>query len=93
MELIIPVIIIFTFFIGSFVLISMHLRKMGQRRALPERDAYRQRHGSLACRHCGATGARDYGLDDQNDDKRIVACADCGKDLFQYLSAAAPAAV
>lgn len=91
MELIFPVIIIFTFFIGSFVLISLHLRKMGRRRALPERAAYQQRHGSLICHHCGASGARDYGLDDQNDDKRIVACADCSEDLFQYLRTAEPA--
>lgn len=87
MELIFPVIVIFVFFIGSFVLISMHLRTMAVRRALPERDAYRQSHGSLACRHCNSAAQRDYGLDDQNDSKRIVACAACGKDLFQYLRA------
>jgi hypothetical protein len=84
MELAIPVVIIFTFFIGSFVMISLHLGQMSARRALPSRDAYLQQSASLACSKCGSSEQREFGLDDQHDQKRIVACAACNKELFQF---------
>lgn len=85
MELLIPVIIILTFFIGSFVMITKHAREISARRALPFRADYLQQAGSAACRGCGSSEQREYGLDDQHDRKRIVACAVCGRDLFQFL--------
>lgn len=85
MEILFPVIVILVFFIGSFVLLTVHLRKMSVRRALPDRAAYLRQAGSGACAHCGGSEQREYGLDDRADRKRIVACAVCGKDLFQYL--------
>lgn len=84
MELLIPVIIILVFFIGSFVVLTTHTRQMAVRRNLPERAGYLEEAGSQACVHCGGSEQREYGLDDRNDFKRIVACAVCGKDLFQY---------
>lgn len=85
MELVIPVVIIFVFFIGSFVMISMHLGKMSARRALPAREDYLRTSPSAACARCGSQEQREFGLDDQHDRKRIVACAACGKELFQFL--------
>lgn len=85
MELLIPVIIILTFFIGSFVMITKHAREISARRALPFRADYLRQPGAEVCRSCGSSEQREFGLDDQHDRKRIVACAACGKDLFQYL--------
>jgi len=85
MELVIPVVIIFVFFIGSFVMISSHLGKMSARRALPNREDYLRNSASAACPRCGAPEQREFGLDDQHDRKRVVACAACGKELFQFL--------
>lgn len=84
MELAVPVIIIFVFFIGSFVMISTHLGKMSARRALPDREDYLRNSVSAACPRCGAQEQREFGLDDQHDRKRVVACAACGKELFQF---------
>ena len=85
MELLIPVLIILTFFIGAFVVITKHMREVSARRALPTRDAYLQQSASGKCAACGASEQRDFGLDDQYDRKRIVACAACGKELFQFV--------
>lgn len=85
MELLIPVIIILTFFIGSFVMITRHAREISARRALPFRADYLQQSASEACRSCGSSEQREFGLDDRHDRKRIVACAACGKELFQFL--------
>lgn len=87
MELLIPVVIILTFFIGSFVVITKHLRAVSARRALPLRDAYLQQAVSEMCPACGSSEQREFGLDDQNDRKRIVACAACGKEMFQFVRA------
>ena len=85
MELLIPVIIILTFFIGGFVVITRHTRAMSARRALPFRDEYLQHSASGICAACGASEQREFGLDDQHDCKRIVACAACGRELFQFV--------
>lgn len=92
MELLIPVIIILTFFIGSFVVLTKHLRAISARRALPFRDAFLQQSASGTCAGCGSAEQREFGLDDQNDRKRIVACAACGKELFQFVRDDAAAA-
>lgn len=85
MALVIAVIIIFAFFIGSFVMISLHLGKMAARRALPGREDYLCKSASATCSHCGSPEQREFGLDDQHDHKRVVACAACGKELFQFI--------
>jgi len=85
MDFLFPVIIIFIFFIGSFVMITLHARKISARRALPSRDAYLQQHGSAGCPRCASNEQREFGLDHQHDAKRVVACAACGRELFQFV--------
>ena len=85
MEFIFPVVVIFAFFIGSFVLITLHARRMSARRALPGREEYRRQNGGkTACRRCGAESTREFGLDGENDVCRVVACVPCKLDLFQH---------
>ena len=85
MDILISVIIICTFFIGAFVVITIHSRQMSARRALPLRTAYLQQHAALACSRCASSEQREFGLDDSQDRKRIVACATCGQELFQFV--------
>ena len=85
MEFMIPVLIIMTFFIGSFVMITLHARAISARRALPNREAYQQLSTSEMCPGCGSSERREFGLDDNSDRKRVIACAACNKELFQFV--------
>jgi len=85
MDILISVIIICIFFIGAFVVITIHSRQMKARRALPLRHLYLQQHPSTGCSRCASTEQREFGLDDNQDPKRIIACAACGKELFQFV--------
>jgi hypothetical protein len=64
---------------------------MSRRRALPLREAYLQQNGSLRCTHCTAEDPREFGLDDKDDDKRIIACTACKRDLYQFVRVTAAA--
>lgn len=84
MEFIFPILVIFAFFIGSFVVMTLHLRRMSARRALPSREDYRRKNGGKSsCRRCGAESTREFGLDGENDACRVVACIPCRLDLYQ----------
>lgn len=89
MDILVAVILIATFFIGALVIISIHMRQMSVRRALPLRDAYQTQHGNLNCLRCSSSKQREFGLDDKDDDKRVVACAGCERELFQFVRSAA----
>jgi hypothetical protein len=91
MDILISVVIICTFFIGAFVVITIHSRQMAARRALPLRGLYLQQQATAGCSRCASTEQREFGLDDQHDRKRIVACAACGQELFQFVCDDAPA--
>jgi hypothetical protein len=85
MDILISTIIICTFFAGALLIISLHMRQMSRRRALPLREAYLQQNGSLRCTHCTSEAQREFGLDDKDDGKRIVACTACERDLYQFV--------
>lgn len=89
MDILVSVLLIVTFFGGALAVISIHMRQMSVRRALPLRDAYQAQHGKLNCLRCSSGEQREFGLDDKDDDKRVVACAACNRELFQYLRNAA----
>lgn len=84
METLFPIVVFLIFFVGALTLITWHQRSMSARRTLPARDDYVAAHGSAACRHCQSAATREYGLEDQSDERRVVACTACGKDLYQY---------
>ena len=85
MDILIAVVIICTFFIGALIVITLHARQMAARRALPLRSLYLQQHAAAVCSRCASAEQREFGLDDQHDRRRIVACAACGRDLFQFV--------
>jgi hypothetical protein len=85
MDILIAVVIICTFFIGALIVVTLHARQMSARRALPLRSLYLQQHSTADCTRCAASEQREFGLDDSQDRKRIVACAACGKELFQFV--------
>lgn len=85
MDILVAVILIATFFVGALVIISVHMRQMSARRKLPLRDAYQAQHGNLNCQRCASSEQREFGLDDKDDDKRIVACVACERDLYQFV--------
>ena len=85
MDILIAVIIICTFFVGALVVITLHWRQMSARRALPLRSLYLQQHATAACSRCTSGEQREFGLDDNQDRKRIVACAACGHEMFQFV--------
>lgn len=80
-----PAIMFVAFFAITFVLFTRHLRHMKAQRDLPTRDAFfNAQGGSGACPGCGSAERAEHGLDDKDDDCRIVACAQCSKLLYQY---------
>lgn len=85
MDLLFPVLVIFTFFFGSFLVLTWHVRNTSRRRKLPQREVWQQANPEGKCPRCGKTEQRDTGLDDSQDSKRIVACAGCGRELCQFV--------
>ncbi|NMG42754.1 hypothetical protein GPA22_03265 [Aromatoleum toluvorans] len=81
-----PVLVAAVFLFGSLAIVHLAMRHQDAQRALPERDQYLATHGlqSVSCAHCQSTETRELGLDDAEDDRRIVACARCNKLLFRY---------
>ncbi|WP_051304576.1 hypothetical protein [Chitinilyticum litopenaei] len=51
--------------------------------SLPERDVYRDRHGGLVCRCCGAQETLDTGLLRHTDFRRRIVCAHCKTPLWR----------
>ncbi|WP_018991547.1 hypothetical protein [Aromatoleum toluclasticum] len=81
-----PVLVAAVFLLTSLTIVHLAMRHQNAQRALPERDAYLATHGlqAVACAHCQSTETRELGLDDAEDDRRLVACARCEKMLFRY---------
>lgn len=85
MDFFVSITLIVSFFVGALILINIHMRQMSARRNLPLRDAYQAQHGNLNCQRCTSSEQREFGLDDKDDDKRIVACVACERDLYQFV--------
>lgn len=85
-EMAFPLLITLFFFAGAFVLVGRHLKGMQAQRDLPSRDAWLASRGVAGecCGHCGSSQFDDRGLDDKDDDKRVVSCAQCKALLYRY---------
>ena len=80
-----PAIMFVAFFAITFVLVTRHLRRMKAQRELPTRDTFIDAQGGRgACPKCGAAERAEHGLHDKDDHRRIVACAQCSRLLYQY---------
>jgi len=85
-EMAFPLIVTLLFFAGAFLLVGRHLRGMQQQRDLPSRDAWLATRGEAgaSCAQCGSGEFVEQGLDDKDDDTRIVRCAGCNALLYRY---------
>ena len=81
-----PILVAALFLFGCLAVLHIHRRQQEAQRALPQRDEYLAANGqhTPACNHCGATETREFGLHDGADDRRIVVCTKCDRQLFQY---------
>lgn len=81
-----PIFVAAIFLFGCLAVLHVHRRQQDEQRALPQRDAYLATHGQQtpACQHCRSIDTREFGLHDGEDHRRVVACAQCDKLMFQY---------
>ena len=85
-EMAFPLIVTLLFFAGAFLLVGRHLRSMQRQRDLPSRDAWLAARGEAgaSCPGCGSYETEEQGLDDKDDDTRVVRCAQCRTLLYRY---------
>lgn len=81
-----PIYVAFFFFLGASFLLNLHQRYQRRQRELPELDAYLADTGSSepSCRSCASPNLSETGLLHNEDDTRIVSCADCKTLLYRY---------
>lgn len=86
-----PIILAVLFLFGCLAVLHVHQRQQQTRRTLPLRDEYLAHHGQStpACLRCRSSDTREFGLDEGEDPRRIVACAKCDAPMYQYRRAAA----
>jgi len=82
-----PLLIAFLFLFGCLAMLQLHRRQQDAQRALPDREAYLAANGQSepACLGCGSLRTREFGLNDGEDNRRVVACAECDRLMYQYL--------
>lgn len=81
-----PILVAAIFLFGCLAILHVHRRQQEAQRALPLRDAYLATHRQQtpACTHCASTETREFGLDEGEDPRRIVACVKCDRLMYQY---------
>ncbi|MDO9598710.1 MAG: hypothetical protein Q7J47_13395 [Azoarcus sp.] len=74
------------FFLGGSCLLNLHQRYQQRQRDLPQRESYLSTAGLTepACDSCGAMDLHEFGLLHGTDDRRIVTCTACKKQLYQF---------
>ena len=81
-----PIIVAVLFLFSCLAILHFHQSRQDAQRALPQRDAYLAAQGGQipTCGRCGATDTREFGLNEEADHRRVVACAKCNQLMFQY---------
>lgn len=74
------------FFLGGSFLLNLHQRHQQRQRDLPQREHYLLTAGLTepACDGCGGVDLHEFGLLHGTDDRRIVTCKACKKQLYQF---------
>lgn len=80
------------FFLGGSYLLNLHQRHQQRQRDLPQLEDYLATAGLAepACNGCGANDLHEFGLLHGTDDRRIVTCKGCKKQLYQFRRESAP---
>ncbi|HRQ57864.1 MAG TPA: hypothetical protein PLN31_10635 [Azoarcus taiwanensis] len=81
-----PIYVAFFFFLGSMLLLELHMRYRRKQESLPLLDEFLSNHAlqKPVCNECGSEHMHEIGFLHSDDPKRIVSCGQCKTLLYRY---------
>lgn len=81
-----PIYVAFFFFLGSMLLLELHMRYRRKQENLPMLDEFLSNHAlqKPVCSECGSEHMHEIGFLHSDDPKRIVSCGQCKTLLYRY---------
>lgn len=81
-----PIYVAFFFFLGSMLLLELHMRYRRKQENLPALESFLTEHQLTepACNACGCSELTEIGLLHAGDPNRIVSCGQCKTLLYRF---------
>lgn len=81
-----PIYVAFLFFLGSMLLLALHMRYRRKQENLTLLDEYLSSHAlqKPSCTACGSENMHEIGFLHSDDPEHIVSCGQCKTLLYRY---------